>query len=326
MQKTIDNASSSGWRQHPHLYQIHTWAWLDQLSQQAGRNLQLIDVPDTEWDRIQALGFDFVYLLGIWQRSIAGRYLFRTDAKAFRVFDHALPGWTVASVIGSPFSIQDYVPDARLGDWAQLDAVREKLRVRGMRLMLDFVPNHTGPDHVWIAQHPEYFLHGSEADYQQNPAAFHLITYLLSRRDGRQDANRDGCPGGTLRRPIDGHRRHHAGHADRRCARGFCRQQVRHQNPHEAGPRHRSRHFCGDGFAHATQGRKDFSDLRKIRRATHYFLTKSKCVRLSFFHLLGWSEVQSNDISTLPEHDPIPLLSIRATHCSRHRPTAAFPM
>ena len=175
MQKTIDNASSSGWRQHPHLYQIHTWAWLDQLSQQAGRNLQLIDVPDTEWDRIQALGFDFVYLLGIWQRSIAGRYLFRTDAKAFRVFDHALPGWTMASVIGSPFSIQDYVPDARLGDWAQLDAIREKLRVRGMRLMLDFVPNHTGPDHVWIAQHPEYFLQGSETDYQQDPAAFHLI-------------------------------------------------------------------------------------------------------------------------------------------------------
>ena len=175
MPKTIDSTSSSGWRQHPHLYQIHTWAWLDQLSQQAGRTLQLIDVPDTEWDRIQALGFDFVYLLGIWQRSVAGRYLFRTDAKAFRVFDHALPGWTVASVIGSPFSIQDYVPDARLGDWAQLDAVREKLRVRGMRLMLDFVPNHTWPDHVWIAQHPEYFLQGSEADYQQNPAAFHLI-------------------------------------------------------------------------------------------------------------------------------------------------------
>ncbi len=171
------NQQAPSWRPHPHLYQIHTWAWLDALSKGAGRSLQLIDVPDVEWDRIQAGGFDYVYLLGIWQRSPAGRHIFRTDPAAFRVFDHALPEWTIASVIGSPFSIQDYQPDTRLGDWAQLDAVREKLHARGMRLMLDFVPNHTGPDHVWIKQHPEYFLQGSEADFHHNPAAFHLIEF-----------------------------------------------------------------------------------------------------------------------------------------------------
>jgi len=172
---TARDQQAPSWRAHPHLYQIHTWAWLDALSKQAGHHLQLIDVPDIEWDRIQARGFDYVYLLGIWQRSPAGRHIFRTDAAAFRVFDHALPNWTIASVIGSPFSIQDYVPDARIGDWAQLDAVREKLHTRGMRLILDFVPNHTGPDHVWIDQHPEYFLQGTEADFHQNPSAFHLI-------------------------------------------------------------------------------------------------------------------------------------------------------
>lgn len=166
---------SRPWRPHPHLFQIHTWAWLDALSKQLGRTLQLADIPDEEWDRIKALGFDFIYLLGIWQRSPAGRHIFRTDAAAFRVFDHALPNWTIASVIGSPFSIQDYVPDARIGNWDQLDQVREKLHARGMRLILDFVPNHTGPDHVWINSHPEYFLQGSEANFQQNPAAFHLI-------------------------------------------------------------------------------------------------------------------------------------------------------
>ena len=163
------------WRPQPHLYQIHTWAWLDALSKQAGRTLQLIDVADIEWDRIKAFGFDLVYLMGVWQRSPAGRHLFRTDAAAFRVFDHALPGWTMDSVIGSPFSIQDYVPDARIGDWHQLDAVREKLHTRGMRLILDFVPNHTGPDHIWIDSHPEYFLQGQETDFQREPNAFHLI-------------------------------------------------------------------------------------------------------------------------------------------------------
>lgn len=162
-------------RPHPHLYQINTWAWLDELSSQAGRQLQLTDVADAEWDKLQALGIDIVYLMGVWQRSPAGRHLFRTDAKAFKAFDHALPGWTLQSVVGSPFSIQAYQPDTRIGDWSQLDGVRSKLHARGMRLMLDFVPNHTGPDHPWVFSHPEYYVLGSEQDYQRDPAAYHLI-------------------------------------------------------------------------------------------------------------------------------------------------------
>ncbi len=162
-------------RQHPHLYQIHTWVWLDQLSRQAGRSVRLGDVPDTEWDHLARQGFDLVYLLGMWQRSPAGRHIFRTDAASFPVFDQALPGWTVRSIVGSPFSIRDYTPDERIGSWDDLDAARAKLHARGMRLILDFIPNHTGPDHVWVGRHPEYYLRGSEADYHRDPSAFHLV-------------------------------------------------------------------------------------------------------------------------------------------------------
>ena len=162
-------------RAHPHLYQVNTWAWLDELSFIAGRKLCLADVPDAEWDRIAALSFDLVYLLGIWQRSVGGRYLFRTSAASFKVFDHALPGWTVSSIVGSPFSISDYVPDRRIGTWPEIDAVRAKLRDRGMGLVLDFVPNHTGPDHHWIRSHPDYFLQGTQEDFHRDPTAFLLI-------------------------------------------------------------------------------------------------------------------------------------------------------
>lgn len=168
-------ATQSTLKQHPHLYQINTWAWLDALSAKAGYQIKLADVPDAEWDHIQSLGFDIVYLMGIWQRSHAGRHIFRTDANAFKGFDHALPGWTIENVVGSPFSISDYQPDAHIGDWKQLDAVRAKLHARGMRLILDFVPNHTGPDHHWIYSHPEYFLRGTEGDFHREPSAYHLI-------------------------------------------------------------------------------------------------------------------------------------------------------
>ncbi len=160
---------------HPHLFQIHTWAWLDALSRDAGRTTMLRDVPDTEWDAVRDRGFDLVYLLGIWQRSPAGRHIFRTDAGSFPTFDRALPGWRVESVIGSPFSILDYVPDGRIGTWQDIDDVRAKLHARGMRLILDFVPNHIGPDHRWVIDHPDYLMQGTEADFHRNPSDFLLI-------------------------------------------------------------------------------------------------------------------------------------------------------
>ena len=160
---------------HPHLYQIHCWAWLDALSRGAGHVVMLRDVPDGYWDRLRDLGFNIVYLLGIWRRSPAGRHIFRTDPNGFPIFDHALPGWSIESVIGSPFSILDYEPEPRIGDWADIDAIRAKLHDRGMRLILDFVPNHTGPDHRWIREHPDYFMQGTQRDFQHAPAEFLLI-------------------------------------------------------------------------------------------------------------------------------------------------------
>ena len=61
-------------RAHPHLYEINTWPWLDELSRRAGRHLTLDGVPDGEWDHLERRGIDIVYLMGIWKRSAVGRW------------------------------------------------------------------------------------------------------------------------------------------------------------------------------------------------------------------------------------------------------------
>jgi glycosidase len=162
-------------RQHPHLMEINVWTWLDELSRQAGRTITLGRVPAEEWDRLKALGFDLVWLMGIWTRSAAGRAMFRTDLSHFEEFDRALPGWRLADVVGSPYSIQGYVPDPHLGDWDQIDWVRKQLNQRGIGLILDFVPNHTGPDHAWVQTHPEYYVQASEADFRRDPRSFIVV-------------------------------------------------------------------------------------------------------------------------------------------------------
>ncbi|MGB9336853.1 MAG: alpha-amylase family glycosyl hydrolase [Candidatus Acidiferrales bacterium] len=160
-------------RPHPHLYEINTWAWLEDLSQRAGRRVSLADVPDSEWNRLAGLGFDLIWLMGVWERSAESRREFRGDAASFANFQKALLGATMDDVIGSPYSIHRYQPDPRIGDWAALDATRAKLNARGLRLLLDFVPNHVALDHPWILEHPEYFIQGSADDFARDPSSFY---------------------------------------------------------------------------------------------------------------------------------------------------------
>jgi len=159
-------------RRHPHLYEINTWAWLEELSRRAGRRVSLADVPDSEWDDIAALGFDIVWLMGMWERSPESRREFRGDTASFAEFQKALRGCTMDDVVGSPYAIHAYRPDPRIGDWNALDATRARLNNRGIRLLLDFVPNHVALDHVWTRAHPEYFIQGTVEDLHRDPAAF----------------------------------------------------------------------------------------------------------------------------------------------------------
>ncbi len=187
MQASRDQPETLNYRSHPHLYEINTRAWLQQLSAKHGGRMTLGDAPDEEWDSLRTLGFDFVWLMGIWKRSAAGRRIFRTDPMAFPMYDEALPGWKMRDVVGSPYSIQEYEPDPRLATWDQIDFARQKLHSRGLGLILDFVPNHTALDHPWIESHPEYYVLGTQEDFRKSPSAF----YLIERPGERAGPERD---------------------------------------------------------------------------------------------------------------------------------------
>ena len=65
-------------------------------------------------------------------------------------------------IVGSGFAITGYTVHPSLGGDPALARLRDRLRTRGLRLMFDFVPNHTALDHPWVEAHPEYSVAETE--------------------------------------------------------------------------------------------------------------------------------------------------------------------
>lgn len=160
------------WPKRPLIYEINTWVWLRELSSIYGRSVSLAKVPSTEWEAIADLGIDAVWLMGVWERSPAGIRTSMADPTLLASLRQALPDFAVEDDVGSPYSVRRYIVDERLGGPDGLAAARKELAQRGIRLILDFVPNHVAPDNPWAIEHPEYFIQGTKDDMLQNPAAF----------------------------------------------------------------------------------------------------------------------------------------------------------
>ena len=148
--------------QHPSLYQVNTRVWLTELSRSLGRPATLDDIPDVELDHFSEMGIDWVWFLSVWCTGKAGQKVSRENQQWRREFEDTLPDLGEADIAGSGFAITGYEVHPDLGGDAALARLRTRLSKRGLKLMLDFVPNHMALDHPWVEEHPEHFISGTE--------------------------------------------------------------------------------------------------------------------------------------------------------------------
>jgi glycosidase len=152
---------------YPLLYQLNTRV----LVTEAGAAATLDGLPDSLLDGAQAKGFDWIWMLGVWQTGAAGRR--QALAAPLRAgYARELPDVRDEDIVGSPFAVTGYDAHRDFGGDAALARLRQRLRARGMRLMLDFIPNHVALDHPWAAAHPEYFVGGTPDDLAREPQNF----------------------------------------------------------------------------------------------------------------------------------------------------------
>lgn len=158
------------------LYEINTATYLDKLSRDSQTTVTLASIPDKELDRIAGIGADAVWMMGVWNRSQAAVDISLHDESLLSEVNQILPDFRNEDMIGSAYAISSYQVDKRFGGETELTVLRRRLADRGMRLILDFIPNHTAFDHEWIEPHPDYYIQGTPQDLAQRQSEFHQST------------------------------------------------------------------------------------------------------------------------------------------------------
>jgi alpha amylase-like protein len=166
---SIKGSFGTSRHQFPSLYQINTRVLLHELSESQKRTATLDDVPDAELDRLAAAGFDWLWFLGVWQTGPAGQRVSRENSEWRAEFEHVLPDFREDDVCGSCFAVTSYTAHLEFGGDPALARLRDRIHERGMRLLLDFVPNHVALDHPWLQRHSDFFVQGTDELIQREP-------------------------------------------------------------------------------------------------------------------------------------------------------------
>jgi glycosidase len=162
----------SKWPNSPRVYEINSWVWLNELSHREGCAIGFGNVPEAEIERLAALGFDALWLMGVWQRSSVSREIALGHPGLCDAYQAALPDFTSADVVGSPFAVYGYQVDNDLGRDDGLASLRERMSRYGLQLILDFISNHFALDHPWLTEHPELFVQGTQESLQREPESY----------------------------------------------------------------------------------------------------------------------------------------------------------
>ncbi len=129
-----------------------TYVWLEQLSKKYGRHIHRLDqIPDEELRLLASRGMTGLWLIGLWERSIASRTIKRLRGQE--------------DSVASAYSLKDYQIAEDLGGPSAYEYLRDRAAAAGIRLASDMVPNHMGIDSTWVVEHPDWFISRPESPF-----------------------------------------------------------------------------------------------------------------------------------------------------------------
>lgn len=157
---------------NPSLIEINTRVWIrrfDTAETKAG----LKNIPESYWDSLKEKGIDYVWLMGVWKTKpdAVPKYCF--EETLIPEYERALKDWQDDDIIGSPYAIDRYEINPLLGTEDDIKKIRETLHSKGMKLFLDFIPNHFHAETSLIDIVPDIFLTVNDETFKKDPHTFY---------------------------------------------------------------------------------------------------------------------------------------------------------
>jgi hypothetical protein len=185
----------------PIIFEIRTSVLLASFAkfngpQPAEKSPTLADVPNEYYLQLRARGVDILYLLGVWQTGITGLEVSKQRLGADAVF----------LAVSSPFAIHSFHVHGDLGGDEGLKVAKQRANRAGLRVMIDFVPNHVATDHPyvllsclhsqsdihainprlcsWVTAEPWLLVQGTPAEAERFPKRYFKRVYSQAAPDG----------------------------------------------------------------------------------------------------------------------------------------------
>ena len=117
------------------------------------------EISDSELAELSRLGFDAVWLMGVWQISDGARKISKITSPDFE---------------GSPYAVPAYEVNRELGGKAQFARLVKRARAVGLSVIVDFVSNHMALDSPWISRRPDWFVRSDPKVRNQSTNEFFL--------------------------------------------------------------------------------------------------------------------------------------------------------
>jgi glycosidase len=191
-------SADQAWMPNVVLMAKSTYVWLEQLSKKYQRHIHRLDqIPDEELQLLASRGITGLWLIGLWERSIASRTIKRLRGHG--------------DAVASAYSLKNYDIAEDLGGWEAYNYLKHRAAHFGLRLASDMVPNHMGIDSPWVIEHPDWFLHRWESPfpaYSFNGPDLSTDSRVEIKIDDRYYDQTDAAVAFRLRHHADGSTRY----------------------------------------------------------------------------------------------------------------------
>lgn len=154
---------------NPILFEINTRVFVKRF----GTKTKLTDIPIDYWINLKQKGIDFVWLMGIWKTCGSTIEKYCLEEGLVSNYKRALKDWKKEDVIGSPFAIDVYQINPELGNENILLNFKKTLNNIGLKLILDFVPNHFSADSTLLTEKPELFVSVDKKMFYTDPHTYY---------------------------------------------------------------------------------------------------------------------------------------------------------